>query len=395
MPVKILHIVGDSKFGGASLGILRLAAYWQSVGWKVEIMATDPEFSRAAAAAGLTIVPLDTVWREIRPFRDLVGLIRLVHYLRSNPYTVVHTHTTKVGFVGRIAAALAGIPIIIHTAHGFAFHEASSRLRIATFTVLERIASFGCDKVITVSHFHARWGERLGIAPMHKIEPIPNGIPDPGPAKAARGAEIRGSIGIPQDSIMLLTPGRLAPEKGLEDLIEAFKGVAETHKSVFLVLAGDGALRQPLCSLVERSGFGERVKFLGFRHDIADLLGAADIVVLPTWREGLSIALLEAMASGCAIITTDIGPNREATRDGVGALLVPPRSPGELRSAMVRLLANEPLQCELRVRARNIYVSHYQLSRMLDSYQKTYQKLIQEKVDANTVSPVLSSPDRG
>src|SRR5689334_3412507 len=117
--VRILHVVGDSKLGGASFGILRLARFWKSLGWEVDVLATDEAFLQVARSQNVRTVSLDVIWREIRPLRDLAGLIRLSQFLRRSSYTVVHTHTTKAGFVGRIAARLAGVPIVLHTVHGF------------------------------------------------------------------------------------------------------------------------------------------------------------------------------------------------------------------------------------------------------------------------------------
>ena len=129
--VKILHIVGDSKFGGAANSIIRIAQLWFASGWEVRILTTDPVFQAAASRAGIGVADLNYVHREIRPLKDLAGLIRLWRFLKREKVTIVHTHTTKAGFVGRLAARLAGVPIIVHTVHGFAFHEGSSRSKIA------------------------------------------------------------------------------------------------------------------------------------------------------------------------------------------------------------------------------------------------------------------------
>jgi glycosyltransferase involved in cell wall biosynthesis len=394
MPVRILHVIGDSKFGGASLGILRLASFWRTLNWEVDVLATDAQFQAAAASYGVNVVPLDVIWREVRPLRDLLGLLRLFLYLRSNRYTIVHTHTTKAGFIGRVAAWLAGVPVIIHTAHGFAFHESSPKARIAFFVAMDRIASWCCDKVVTVSHFHARWGRRLGIAAPWKIMPIPNGIPDVAPVSSQRRLEIRRSLGLQEDSILLLTHGRLAPEKGLEDLLQAVAQIGSRTPQLLLALAGVGPLRGPLENQARQLGIGDRVMFLGFRQDVSELLAAADIVVLPTWREGLSIALLEAMAAGCCIVTTSIGPNREPTRDGLGAALVPPNAPDQLASTIEHLIGHPQERNRYATNAREIFEANYSLPRMLERYHQTYRTLLEEKELAYPVSAVLSSHDR-
>ncbi|MCC6395223.1 MAG: glycosyltransferase family 4 protein [Bryobacterales bacterium] len=395
MAVRILHVVGDSKLGGASLGIIRLARFWQTLDWEVAVLATDPQFCGAAAAAGVPVIPADVIWREIRPWADLKGLWKLYRFLRSHRYTVVHTHTTKAGFVGRIAARMANVPVVIHTVHGLAFHESSPRVKILFYTVLERIASWGCQKVIAVSHFHEQWGKQLGIAAREKIRAIPNGIPDSRNSVCEDRQRVRDRWNIKEGQTVLLTPGRLAPEKGLEDLLNALGQLSpEPRQRLALLIVGEGELRLNLERMAEDAGLREQVCFTGFQEDIPELLAASDIVVFPTWREGLSIALLEAMCQGCAIITTAIGSNREATNEGEGALLVAPKQPAQLAAAITKLVDDEALRSQLGMSARRIYEQRYTQERMLAGYHGLYLESLKELSSAQTISPVLSSADR-
>jgi glycosyltransferase involved in cell wall biosynthesis len=165
----------------------------------------------------------------------------------------------------------------------------------------------GITEFITVSKFHRKWALDLRIAGTEKLQAIPNGIPDILETEGATRQEIRASLGVFDDDVMLFTQGRLAPEKGLEDLIAA---VAATRGCLSLrlhvMLAGDGPLRPVLEQNVRLLGLTDQVRFLGFRPDIGMLLKAADIVALPSFREGLSIALLESMSAGRAIIATSL-----------------------------------------------------------------------------------------
>src|SRR5262249_7710688 len=154
----------------------------------------------------------------------------------------------------------------------------------------------------------------------------------------------REGLGVQSGQVVVLTPGRLAPEKGLEDLLEAAACLRNFWGSRLVFwIAGDGPLRSQLNEIVERYDLSAMVRFLGFRDDVPLLLQASDVVVLPTWREGLSIALLEAMASGKAIVTTNISPNVEATQSGKAASLVSPGRPHELGEAIGRLADSRSL----------------------------------------------------
>lgn len=382
--MKIIHILGDSKFGGAAKSIVRLALLWKRLNWDVRILTTDRQFRDFANGAGVNTADIDCVWREIRPLQDLVGLYRLWRYLRSEGFTVVHTHTTKAGFVGRIAARLAGVPVVLHTVHGFAFHEQSPASKIAFYTALEWIAGCFCHCIITVSEFHREWALRLHIAAPEKIVAIPNGIPDGALERGASRDAIREALGLAPDDVFLFTPGRVAPEKGLEELLMAMAVLpADVRPRVHAVLAGDGPLLAELERRVAELGIGGQVKLLGFRSDIADLLSACDIVALPSWREGLSISLLESMCAGRAIVASTIGSNLEALDArgpaGPAAQLVDAGDVAALASAIATLAGDPALREELGRRARALWEARYTAEKALAQYERTYVDLLRRQ----------------
>lgn len=385
--MRLLHIVGDSKWGGGGSIILGLVAVARDLGWEVEMLATDPFCRKVFETHGIPVVPLDVIRRNINPVRDLAGLFRLYGFLRSRKYDVVHTHTSKAGFVGRIAARMAGTPTVIHTAHSFSFHEASRRAAFVACRTLETFAALFCDRIITVSHYHRAWAISLRVAEPEKLVAIPNGIPEPvAPSRTAR--LLRSELHLARDEVLLFTPGRLFRGKGLEYLIEAVAHAQKAGSRPFRVaLAGDGPLRDALERRVSSLGLHDRVTLLGFRKDIADLLRASDGVILPSLHEGMSMALLEAMAAGKPIITTAIGGNLEATDNGAGAILVPPGDSRELANAMLDLLNHSSRYDPMARRARALYEQNHTESAMLEAYRREYLALTNIQTFSATASP--------
>jgi len=384
---RLLHVVGDSKFGGGSFVVLRLAEMAQAAGYAVDVLTTDHVFQQLLAEHDIGVVPLDTIRRSINPVRDLIGLFSLWRFLRRARYDLVHTHTSKAGFVGRLAARAARVPAIVHTVHGFAFHEESNKWVRRAYVLLERIAACACDRVVTVSEYHRAWAQSLRITRARKLCAIPNGIPAARASATQDARTVRRELGLPLDTLMLLATGRLAPQKGFAYLIHAAAALKERCARPFrIVIVGTGPLLPALMQLASDLGVLDVVRFTGFRSDVDDLVAAADMCVLPSLWEGLSIALLEAMAAGKPIVTTDIGSNREATRDGAAATLVPPKDTLALARAITEFINDPAAAADCAHRARAVFNQHFTEERMLADYRALYEQLLNPKT-SETAAP--------
>jgi glycosyltransferase involved in cell wall biosynthesis len=375
--VRVLHIVGDSKYGGGSYVILRLAQMARAAGWESWVLTTDPVFQQVLAEHGIPSTDCTLIPREIHPYKDFRALQQLTAHLRANRFDIVHTHTSKGGFIGRCAAWRAKVPAIIHTVHGFAFHEQSHPLQVRMYAAIERMAARWCHKIVTVSRYHREWALQLKIAKPSKVVAIPNGL-DPARVEPTRPLHaIRQALDIQAGLPTILSTGRLAKQKGFEYLIEAASILKHQYSQSFqMIIAGDGPLRDSLQRQIRRFGLTGCVRLIGFYKTIGDLYALADLVVLPSLWEGLSIALLEAMAAGKPIITTTIGSNLEATDNGRIALLAPPRDAPALANAIQQMLSNPQQAAHYAHCARAHFLQHYTETRMLEQYRQLYCEVL-------------------
>jgi glycosyltransferase involved in cell wall biosynthesis len=352
-----------------------MARAGRAAGFDVSVLTTDPTLQTKLTEADVPFVALDVIRRRIRPLWDLRGLFRLTRFLKSSQPDIVHTHTSKAGFVGRWAAHRARVPVVVHTAHGFAFHEFSARGASVVYSTLERLAARWCDRIFTVSEYHRRVALDRGIGTPEQVVAIPNGLAlDRGLPANAR-TEVRAALGMGDSDFVLLGVGRLAEQKGFRYLLEALAGLRDP--TIHLFVAGTGPLEEGLRRRTVELGISDHARFLGFRDDIGDLLAACDLVVLPSLYEGLSIALLEAMAAARPVLTTSIPSNLEVTHQGKGARLVATRDAAALQEALADLKLDAGGRVELARRGKAIFDSEYTQDRMLRAYLAQYRDLLE------------------
>ena len=388
---KILHILGSSKFGGDSVLAIEICKAAEARGYETAVLATDPIFQRHILERGLELVDLDVIRREIRPIWDVLAMRRLSHYLAASDYSIVHTHTSKAGLVGRLAARSAGVPAIIHTVHGFGFHEESGLLASSVYGAFERLGARSCDRIVTVSEFHRERALERRIGTPNQVTAIPNGVSAVQVDSVRPRDEIRASLGV-SDRFVVVSTGRLAEQKGLEYLIRAVPQLLDTVSNLCILLAGEGPLRQDHERLINALGVGDAVKLLGFRDDVPELLAAADVVALPSLWEGLSISLLEAMAAGRPVVTTRIGSNLEVTRGGEVAVLVPPKDPGALADALGKLALRPGYRDSLAAAGLREQQARYSLPSMLNRYLDEYDRLLRSETDRPRRTAARRSP---
>lgn len=201
--MRIIHVVGCSDFGGASHVVADLAAGAGAIGADVAVIASQPDFVKLLRSRGVDVFDEPVVRRRIG-LRDVVDLARLRSIFDRYQPTLVHTHTTKGGVLGRSAARQRKATAVVHTVHGFAFHEGSNRVVRAGIVAVERKAASWCDRIVTVSEAHRRQAVEFGIAPPEKVIAIPNGLDMARVAVRRPPDEIRSIVGVGEDQVLIV-----------------------------------------------------------------------------------------------------------------------------------------------------------------------------------------------
>ncbi len=306
--------------------------------------------------------------RRVSPLAHLRAFLALVRLFRAERPDLVHAHMPITGVLARLAARSAGVPRIAYTCHGFLFNQAGSWPRRAAGLAMEWVAGRVTDVFLTVSQSEAADARRLHISA--RATPVGNGRDPaafrPDPVSRARA---RASLQVAEDQVVVIAVSRLVREKGFSELAAAMRDVPAAELWVVgeRLTSDRGA---DVAMLLRDAGLGSRLRLLGYREDVAALLQAADIFVLPSYFEGLPMSVIEAMLTGLPVVATDISGPREQVEDGKTGLLVPPRQAAPLAAALARLVTDKALRLSMgaagRERACALYHEARVVSRTLD-----------------------------
>lgn len=382
--MKTLQIVGNSKYGGGGYLLVKWCKYLSEKNWQIDVLGTDPEVINKLS--NVPIRPIKNIYipREIAPVKDILAFIQLIRLLHKEKYGVVHTYTATPSFLGRLAARIVGTPVILHHQAGWTINEYSKPLERLFYTPLEYLAALASTKSICVGHSIEKQGRELKLAPKDKFVTIPNGI-DAQPFITAKvngsGDKLRDTLEIQADHLIIGNTGRLEQSKDNKSLLEAISILKNrfNYNNIALLLAGDGSEMDFLKAEATSLGLEKNVRFLGFFENIPAFLASLDIFVSPSFREGLSISVMEAMASALPIVTTAIPPNAELIQHEKNGLLVPPRSPDDLAEAIFRFIQEPDLAKHCARNANQSVLEYYTIDRMFQETLNLYNSLLKTK----------------
>lgn len=319
--------------------------------------------------------------QPIHPAKDLLTLIELTSFLRKNRYHLVHTHNSKAGFIGRLAATLAGIPVIIHTVHGFAFHDQEPIWKQFLFRNLERAASRWCDRMIFISQPLIDWALEERVTGNDKIVKIYSGIDLDRfqPVDDSKKNIIRERWGLTEKDKVIGIVSKLWDGKGHEILIRTLKRLKVERENIKLVIVGEGYLRERLERLIKSLDLEGSVVFTGFQSDVSDIITTFDVAVLPSFFEGMGRVLLEAMAMGKPVVASNVGGIPDLVDNGTNGFLTRAGDVNELFNALTELLDNKELAITMGEKGREKVSDQFSSKAMVESIRSLYIECLREK----------------
>lgn len=379
-----MRIISRMNVGGPSIHVVLLNAGLDAGAYETILVsgaegAAEGSLRDLATSHGLRVETIPELGREINPSSDITTLFKLYRLMRRERPHVVHTHMAKAGFVGRVAARMAGVPVIVHTFHGHVFHGYFSPRKTRFFLRMERYCARLSSRIITISPRLRQEIADFGVTDIEKIEVIPLGFElDPFIDQPRRTGEFRRSIGLPEGAILIGAVGRLVPIKNIDLLLSAFSMARQEQPRLHLALVGDGELREALEAKAGNLGVAPHTIFAGWRRDLPSVYADLDAVVISSHNEGTPASLIEAMATGCPAVATRVGGVPDLIEDGVTGRLVAPGDERDLAQAILAVVrepaASERMAALARERARE----RHQATRLVSDMDQLYRRLLAE-----------------
>jgi glycosyltransferase involved in cell wall biosynthesis len=351
--IRILLAITRLELGGAQRVVLYTAEKLDRESFDVALAWGPGDYldDEAAAISELERIPVPTLTRPVAPVSDLRALVSLRAAVRSFQPHVVHTHSSKAGILGRLAARLEGVPAV-HTVHGFGFTPLQAAPTRCIYRAAEKSMARITDHFVTVSETDRRRGIEMGLFSPEKATVIRAAI-DLGRFRAAAdGDTVREQLGVPPDSPMVTQIGNFKPQKAPLDFVRVAATVHEKLPEAWFVMVGDGPLREPAERLARELGVVDRMVFSGWWDDVPGLLAATTVSVLTSRHEGLPCSVVESLAAGVPVVATAVDGTVEVVRSGDNGLLAPAGDIEALAESVGRLLADPGRRARMAVAAR-------------------------------------------
>jgi glycosyltransferase involved in cell wall biosynthesis len=379
--VKVAHIITRLELGGAQQNTLYCCAQHNRNKYEVVLISGVGGYLDAEAQKikNCQTYFLPELKHAIRPWWDFAALWKLADILKREKVQIVHTHSSKAGFLGRWAARLAGVPHVVHTVHGWEFFEEQFFLTRFFYQMLERWTASITDTIITVSTDNKMKGLAYRIGKKEQYSVIHSGIiPGKYVLSPPKAKKARHELN-PQNRPCVLVLSNFKKQKSPLDVVETAKRLVTQVPSVLFLWAGEGPLKPRAKEAIERGGLSRHFKLLGWREDVAELLAASDVTFLASLHEGLPRVVLQSMAAGKPVVATAVNGTPEAVKPWVTGYLTKPHATREMAEALAKILSNKSLAQKMGKTGQKSLKGTFLMDQMLREIEKLYGGLVSQK----------------
>jgi glycosyltransferase involved in cell wall biosynthesis len=383
--IRVIHLITRLIVGGAQQNTMETCAYLNKNRFAAQIIAgpqTGPEgeILSEVRRKNIPLAIIPELVREVHPINDFIALQKIVALFKREQPHIVHTHSSKAGILGRWAARIAKVPVIIHTVHGWGHHSYQKPLIRRLFITIERNMEKSTDRLIAVSNATVEKGLNDRIGTRDKYTVIHSCINlDDFTASLRDPQQLKKSLGINPQSPVIGTVSRLSQQKNPLDFIRMAALIKQEVPESKFLFVGDGALRSTTETLIRELNLTDDVFLAGLRHDIADLLRCMDIFTLTSLWEGLPRVIPQAMAAGLPVVANEVEGTAEVIQDGINGSLIPPHDVSCMAHKVVQLLKDAHLRKSMGARGRETALSEFSLHDMIQKIETLYCDVLARK----------------
>lgn len=384
--MKICHVITRMIVGGAQENTLLSCRGAQEAGHDVTLVTgpspgPEGELLKRVSCPGLKIVECPWLVREIAPLSDFKAFSHLKKLFRTERYDVVHTHSSKAGIVGRFAARAAGVPLVVHTIHGLAFHRYEKFWKNLLYIACERAAAPCGKRIYAVAQAMIDQSLAAGVGSPDQYKVVYSGMELDRFLHAKPDPELRKKLGIPEDAVVLATLARLFPLKGYEQFLPVAVKLAKELPQIHCLIIGNGTMMEEIREFIRKEGVESRFSFAGLvaPGEVGNYLALASVLVHFSLREGLPRAAVQALASGKPVIAYALDGTPEVVIPGKTGYLLKPGDRAGAEAAIRELVANPALAAELGANGRKLVESRFGWKTMSDTLLKDYAECLAAK----------------
>jgi glycosyltransferase involved in cell wall biosynthesis len=378
--IKILRIQSRICIGGPAVHTEMLSRYMPGDRYESVVVGGAVDMHESCRAddlkrKGVDVRILDDMKRSLAVLRDLKSIYKIYRMIMREKPDIVETHTAKAGATGRIAAFLAGVPVIIHTFHGHVFDGYFGPFVTQAILLIEKVLACITTQIVVLSEKQRHdIAMKYRIAPSKKVKLIPLGFELDRFLSLHRNGHLRKELGVSSDAKLIAIIGRIVPIKNHEMMLRVMEKLNEGKMEVHLAVVGDGELK----NTIVKAGNRKYIHFLGWRSDLEYIYSGIDLLALTSLNEGTPLAIIEAMASGVPVVSTAVGGVPDIVVDGENGFTCEANDDEEMYKKIESILMNKELNSTFISNARKRVIERYMYQRLIKDMDELYQNVLSD-----------------